>query len=221
LTEVHATRTQRGGKTHACNVCNNRCRYGSGDLDQTDDMKPLPTRLTHDEAQFIDAAFARILSGKGATPKTLSRGSDQRTATLYRAGISAVQAYCLRENRLRFQTLATWQQDAVLALLEDGDGRAALGQFKALFFLMVNDAVEVYFDEGWFVQDCGDVSATRPEFLRKQHRIRAADDRELAQPTHIAQSRHQRQCAGDDAPLPARSLPGEQAIHDDGPRSCR
>jgi hypothetical protein len=180
LTAIQERRAQRSGEMHSCSICSDKRRCRGGDPDQVDEMKPLPTCLTRDEAQFINAAFARILSGNESVPTIQPSSGVPQMATLYRAGIAAVQAYCLRENRTRFQALASWQQDAVLALLEDGDGRAAFGQFKALFFLMVNDAAEAYFDQAWFARERGEVGTPLPEGTCEQHQVRAADDHEEA-----------------------------------------
>ena len=180
MTAIHARRAQRSGEVHACSVCSDKRQCRGGDPDQVDDVKPLPTCLTRDEAQFINAAFARILSGNEPVPTIQPSRAVLQMTTLYRAGIAAIQAYCLRENRTRFQALASWQQDAVLALLEDGDGRAAFGQFRALFFLMVNDAAEAYFDQARFARERGEVGTPLPEGTCEEYQVRAADDHEEA-----------------------------------------
>jgi Gluconate 2-dehydrogenase subunit 3 len=118
--------------------------------------------LTRDEAQFLDAAFERILPGDGSGAARyvdrklweaalpggpLDRGAlrcDVRP--IYRAGIAAVQAYCVRVYARRFQALRIDQQRAVLSLLEDGTGFGGIAQFQVLSGMLVNDAAEACFD---------------------------------------------------------------------------
>jgi Gluconate 2-dehydrogenase subunit 3 len=116
--------------------------------------------LSDDEAQFIDAAFARIL--KDNDPALGAAGHVDRklralggssngpgkpsTAALYKAGIAAVQAHCVRAHRRRFQHLPASEHDAALALLEGGHGFGGIGQFQVLFWMLVNDAVDAHFE---------------------------------------------------------------------------
>ena len=128
--------------------------------------------LSRDEAQFIDAAFARILSGddpapggagyvdrklreaamygsarEGARARRASTGSiSPSTVEFYKAGIAAVQAHCVRVHGRRFQELPAMEQDAALALLEDGHGFGGIGQFQILSLMLVNDAVEAHLE---------------------------------------------------------------------------
>jgi Gluconate 2-dehydrogenase subunit 3 len=120
--------------------------------------------LSHDEAEFVDAAFRCILSeGEGndppralpyahyldrklVTPLHGSEPAPTPLALLYRNGIAAVQAHCISTHGQRFQRLPVWRQCAVLAVMEDGSSREAMGALRELFFAMVNDAAEAYFD---------------------------------------------------------------------------
>lgn len=129
--------------------------------------------LSRDEAEFIDAAAARLLHGddlvaavaahvdcklwemtlsvrnpSGRRQDSLASAKESMNLErLYKAGISAVQSHCLRTYGLRFQALATLEQDAVLALLESGEGFGGIGLFQILSFVLVNDAAEAYFKE--------------------------------------------------------------------------
>jgi hypothetical protein len=117
--------------------------------------------LLADEAEFIDAAFDRILpearveglrvSASAYVDAKLAalpaRGSAEPSIDLrfYRAGIAEVQALCERTQGRRFQALAPWQQLSVLAQIETpGDAPSSLG--RCLIDLLLNDAAEAYFD---------------------------------------------------------------------------
>jgi hypothetical protein len=123
------------------------------------------SRLTEDEAEFIDAAAERILPEAGdrlrrgaasiyvdaklvaLTQRCEERGEGGGCAAptvLYRAGIAAAQARCLLAHGQRFQRLAVWHQLAVLAALEECDRGDAIG--RRFLFTLVNDAAEAYFD---------------------------------------------------------------------------
>jgi hypothetical protein len=126
--------------------------------------------LSVDDAEFVEAVFERIITGVGmsglcgaaayvdrkvdaltraeACPRACVPSSGARAdgeAQSYRSGIAAVQAYCVATYESRFQHLPAWNQLAVLSVLEDCAERTT--QPHALFFhVLVNDAVESYFD---------------------------------------------------------------------------
>jgi hypothetical protein len=124
--------------------------------------------LTHDEAAFIAAACSRVLDLEdskvsnlicaAAAPHvdrhlvgepSLHGAADPLQlprSALYRAGIAAVQAYCLRTYDARFQCLEPGLQDATLALVEEGRGFGGIGQFQMLTSMLVADAVDAYFE---------------------------------------------------------------------------
>jgi hypothetical protein len=125
--------------------------------------RPVPSLrcLLADEADFIDAAFDRILPEARAEGLRVSASAyvDAKLALLlahegaesdidlrfYRAGIAEVQALCERTHGLRFQALSSWQQLSVLAQIEaPGNGHSNLR--RCLLDLLLNDAAEAYFD---------------------------------------------------------------------------
>lgn len=119
--------------------------------------RPSTLVLTVDEAEFIDAAMSRFFPGSIDTPDgshyvdhKLNRSLNPIdgeafsevqgvTATLYRATISEVQAYCLRVYDRRFQSLCAREQDVVLMLLEEG-----CNQMQILFEMLLNDSTEAF-----------------------------------------------------------------------------
>lgn len=112
--------------------------------------------LSCEEAQFIDAAVERILPGESLAPgaalqidRKLWESSLDRSraglATQYRAGIAAVQSHCVRTYGRRFEQLRPRTQDAVLALLEEGDGIGVIARHQILASLLITDAAEAYF----------------------------------------------------------------------------
>jgi Gluconate 2-dehydrogenase subunit 3 len=134
----------------------------SSDTGRSDAM--LPTHggvalleLSREDAQFIDAAVERILPGESLAPGaalyldrklwefTLDGGTRSGLASRYRAGIAAVQTHCVCTYGRRFEQLQPRTQDAVLALLEEGDGIGDIAEHRVLASLLVIDAAEAYF----------------------------------------------------------------------------
>jgi hypothetical protein len=124
--------------------------------------------LTYDEGAFIDAACSRVLNFEHSQVDRLIRSAaasfvdrnlvrapphqgaadpaQQSRSALYRGGIAAVQAYCLRAYDARFQHLEPRLQDATLALVEDGRVFGETDQFQMLTSMLVADAVDAYFE---------------------------------------------------------------------------
>jgi hypothetical protein len=109
--------------------------------------------LSADEAEFVQAAFERILpelkgvavaacveQKLGAPAPDDPRGSALR---LYREGIAHVQDHCRSAHGRPFQALEIWHQLAVLAQLEDLE--SLVGGSRPFVDMLVNDAAEVYF----------------------------------------------------------------------------
>ena len=146
-------------------------RHQCGDLEGLNALPALHC-LTRDEAEFIDATFARILAGEGsraggarhvdrrlwessqpASPSLRHRQEEwasgtgrQPAATDYRAAIEAVQTHCIRVHDRRFQDLTTREQDGALVLLEDGGEDGGIGRFETTLWMMVSDAAEAHFE---------------------------------------------------------------------------
>ena len=103
-------------------------------------------------AAFVEAAFERILpAAEGGSPRAaayvdhkLCEPSNASVLRLYRAGIAEVQAYCTRAFKRRFEALAVCNQ---LAVLHRSKSPAAPRQPSwPLFYQLVNDAAEAYFE---------------------------------------------------------------------------
>ena len=116
---------------------------------------------------FVDAAFRRILWESPRSPHSNAYGlyvdrklsalsryaGDQRSGIgvesallVYRDGIATIQAHCLSKHGVRFQQLASWRQNEVLAFHEWGAEEERGHEMPDLFRLMLNDAAEAYFD---------------------------------------------------------------------------
>jgi hypothetical protein len=125
--------------------------------------------LNAEEAQFLMAAFARILEiasdetedalTEMATRKLdrklwaeenrlsdIASGSSLSATALYRFGIAAIEAHCQGEFGLRFHELPVPSQLAVLTQLDEPRPFHLDEDFEPLSAMLVVDAVESYFD---------------------------------------------------------------------------
>ena len=130
-----------------------RCRAGAG-------TKIALLCLNADDAAFVDAAFDTLTPGAGGDEgaacwldrrlweASLSTGDDEPSrAAIYRAGIAAVQAFCLRTHGRRFQQLTRPARSAVLATPRKGGGFGGISVFQCLAEMLVTDAAEAALDD--------------------------------------------------------------------------
>jgi len=109
-----------------------------------DEYVPASGRMLY--AQYVARKLAQSVRGSGCLSAHADGMRDDSMIHLYKAGIFAVQAHCLRMHGHPFQDLAVWRQSCVLAVMEDGGSADDIGTFHDLFQVMVNDAAEAYFD---------------------------------------------------------------------------
>jgi hypothetical protein len=125
--------------------------------------------LNAEEAQFLMAAFARILEiasdqtedalmevatrkldrklwAEGHHLNGMASGSNLSATALYRFGIAAIEAHCQGEFGLRFHELPVPSQLAVLTQLDNPRPFHLDEDFEPLSAMLVVDAVESYFD---------------------------------------------------------------------------